>query len=99
MPQNGAILSCAGSQAVYRPILDFTISRAILNPWAEIKIPISSKILHFRINGEEWQWSIRAMTWNLRNGDLPEDFDVWSVWTYKGETLRSIYYDREKANE
>ena len=55
----------------------------------EISAVTKTLMLSNKDAGERY-WSIRATTRKLRNGDLPDDLDVWSLWTYKGKTLRGI---------
>lgn len=42
-------------------------------------------------NTEGGRYSIRAMTRLLLNGKLPDNLDIYELWTYQGKTFRKIY--------
>jgi len=41
-------------------------------------------------------FSIRYLTKRLLGTELPDDIDVFELWSYKGRTLRSIYDENIK---
>jgi hypothetical protein len=40
------------------------------------------------------RYSIRAITRRLLNGELPDELDIYQLWTYQGKTFREIFEEK-----